>query len=41
MDMDRTPESRELGATFRASRYFEIAALPEVDIAILDILSFD
>jgi ABC-2 type transport system permease protein len=29
MDMDRTPESRDLGAAFRASRYFEVSALPD------------
>jgi len=28
MDMDRTPESRDLGAAFAASRYFEVVALP-------------
>lgn len=31
MDMDRTPESRELLAAFRGSRYFEIAATPSRD----------
>jgi drug efflux transport system permease protein len=29
MDMDRTPESRDLGAAFAASRYFEVVALPD------------
>ena len=29
MDQDRTPASRELGAAFAASRYFEVTALPD------------
>src|SRR6266851_1784660 len=29
MDLDNTPESRELGAAFASSRYFEVAALPD------------
>jgi ABC-2 type transport system permease protein len=29
MDLDHTPESRDLGAAFAASRYFEVAALPD------------
>src|SRR5258708_4363682 len=29
MDMDRTPESRDLGAAFAASRYFDVAAMPD------------
>ncbi len=29
IDQDRTPEARELESSFRASRYFEIAARPE------------
>jgi len=29
MDMDRTPESRDLGSSFAASRYFEVVAAPE------------
>jgi len=28
MDMDRTPESRDLGSAFAASRYFEVVAIP-------------
>jgi len=38
MDMDRTPESRDLGAAFGASRYFEIAALPEHEEDVQDLL---
>src|SRR5258708_35297074 len=29
MDMDRTPESRDLGSVFAASRYFEVVAIPQ------------
>jgi ABC-2 type transport system permease protein len=29
MDLDNTPQSRDLGAAFAASRYFEVAALPD------------
>jgi ABC-2 type transport system permease protein len=29
MDMDRTPQSRELGSAFEESRYFEVVATPE------------
>src|SRR5881296_2682080 len=29
MDMDRTPESRDLGSAFAASRYFEVVATPD------------
>jgi ABC-2 type transport system permease protein len=29
MDMDHTPESRELGSAFAASRYFEVVAMPD------------
>src|SRR5712672_252234 len=28
MDLDHTPESRDLGAAFAASRYFDVAAMP-------------
>ena len=28
MDLDNTPESRDLGSAFASSRYFEVAALP-------------
>src|SRR5215212_6503756 len=38
MDMDRTPQSRELGAAFAASRYFEVAALPEHEDQVQDLL---
>ena len=38
MDMDRTPESRDLGAAFGASRYFEVAALPEHEEDVQDLL---
>jgi ABC-2 type transport system permease protein len=34
MDMDRTPESRELLAAFQGSRYFRIAATPSNDAEI-------
>src|SRR3954464_10678754 len=29
MDMDHTPQSRELGAAFAASRYFDVRAKPD------------
>jgi len=29
--MDHTPESRDLGAAFAASRYFDLAAMPDTD----------
>src|SRR5204862_7203727 len=38
MDMDRTPESRDLGAAFRASRYFEIKALPDNEQQVQDLM---
>src|SRR3954471_7502524 len=38
MDMDRTPESRELGAAFSASRYFEVAALPNQESQVQDLM---
>ena len=34
MDMDRTPESRELLADFQGSRYFRITALPATDTEV-------
>ena len=38
MDMDRTPESRELLAAFQGSRYFRITALPAVDPEVQDLM---
>ncbi len=38
MDMDRTPESRELLAAFQGSRYFRIAALPALDNEVQDLM---
>jgi ABC-2 type transport system permease protein len=38
MDMDRTPESRELLAAFQGSRYFRIEATPEDDREVRDLL---
>jgi ABC-2 type transport system permease protein len=38
MDLDNTPESRELGAAFRASRYFEVAALPDHEEQVQDLM---
>jgi ABC-2 type transport system permease protein len=38
MDMDRTPESRELLAAFEGSRYFRITALPGTDGEIRDLM---
>jgi ABC-2 type transport system permease protein len=38
MDMDRTPESRALGATFAASRYFEVVATPEDERFVQDLM---
>ena len=38
MDMDHTPESRELGATFAASRYFEVVAYPENEQTIHELM---
>src|SRR5216684_323044 len=38
MDMDRSPQSRELGAAFAASRYFEVAAFPDHENQVQDLL---
>ena len=38
MDMDRTPESRELLAAFEGSRYFRITAFPGSDGEIRDLM---
>ena len=38
MDMDRSPQSRELGAAFAASRYFDVAALPDHEDQVQDLL---
>ena len=38
MDMDRTPQSRDLGAAFRASRYFELSALPDDEQQVQDLM---
>ena len=38
MDMDRTPESRELLAAFEGSRYFRIAATPARDSDVRDLM---
>ena len=38
MDMDRTPESRELLADFQGSRYFRIAAVPSNEDDISDLM---
>jgi ABC-2 type transport system permease protein len=38
MDMDRTPESRDLGAAFAASRYFEVVALPDHEEQVQQLL---
>src|SRR5512139_4334463 len=38
MDMDRTPESRELLAAFQGSRYFRIAATPNDDREVRDLM---
>ena len=38
MDMDRTPQSRDLGAAFAASRYFEISALPDDERQVQDLM---
>jgi ABC-2 type transport system permease protein len=38
MDMDRTPESRELLAAFQGSRYFRITALPTTDNEVPDLM---
>jgi ABC-2 type transport system permease protein len=38
MDLDNTPESRDLGAAFRASRYFEVAALPDHEEQVQDLM---
>jgi ABC-2 type transport system permease protein len=38
MDLDNTPESRDLGAAFAASRYFEVAALPDHEEQVQDLM---
>jgi ABC-2 type transport system permease protein len=38
MDMDRSPRSRELGAAFAASRYFEVSALPDNEAQVTDLM---
>jgi hypothetical protein len=38
MDMDRTPESRALGATFAESRYFEVVATPEEEQFVQELM---
>jgi ABC-2 type transport system permease protein len=38
MDLDNTPESRDLGAAFRSSRYFEVAALPDHEEQVQDLM---
>jgi ABC-2 type transport system permease protein len=38
MDMDRTPESRDLGSAFAASRYFDVVATPENEEQVQQLL---
>src|SRR5690348_4011709 len=38
MDLDRTPESRDLGAAFSASRYFQVVALPDHEEQVQSLL---
>ena len=38
MDMDRTPESRELLSEFQGSRYFRITAVPATDDAVRNLM---
>jgi ABC-2 type transport system permease protein len=38
MDMDRTPQSRDLGAAFQASRYFEVVAMPDREEQVQQLL---
>jgi ABC-2 type transport system permease protein len=38
MDMDHTPESRDLLAAFQGSRYFNIAAIPRDDAEVQDLM---
>jgi ABC-2 type transport system permease protein len=38
MDMDRTPESRELGAAFQASPYFQLRASPNNDQEVQELM---
>src|ERR1700755_2226298 len=38
MDMDRTPESRELGSAFTASRYFDVVAFPDHEDQVQDLM---
>jgi len=38
MDMDHTPESRDLGAAFSASRYFDVAALPDNEQQVQELM---
>jgi ABC-2 type transport system permease protein len=40
MDMDHTPESRELLAAFQGSRYFRITALPATDNVVQDLMDY-
>jgi len=38
MDMDRTPQSRELGSAFAASRYFEVVATPDSEQQVQELM---
>jgi ABC-2 type transport system permease protein len=38
MDLDNTPESRDLGAAFASSRYFEVVALPDHEKQVQDLM---
>jgi ABC-2 type transport system permease protein len=38
MDMDRTPESRELMSAFQSSRYFQISANPNNDTEVQELM---
>ncbi len=38
MDQDRTPESRDLGAAFAASRYFDVIAFPNNEEQVQDLM---
>ncbi len=38
MDLDRTPESRDLLSAFSGSRYFRVTALPEKDAEVRELL---
>src|ERR1051325_629641 len=38
MDKDNTPESRDLGAAFAASRYFDVVAFPDNERQVQDLM---